>query len=214
MKKLLVFAFLVTAYASPNASADLLLAFDVDPATPGVQTDIITSAAFSVDVVLTLGAGDMVSGYGFVVDYDDTEFTVASVTHSPPGSFSPVGMPDSSTSGTVEAFRATWFNTTTFMTVPALAGPASFTLATIDFSPVAIQGAAGETGDLDFRYVPGVDGLFDTSSADLRLVPGAVAPSPLASISSIPEPSPRLYAMMLLVFVGGVRWLKTNSMEA
>ncbi|QDT11450.1 PEP-CTERM sorting domain-containing protein [Planctomycetes bacterium K23_9] len=74
---LAVFAFGLVACAPNVAEAAIVVSFDLDPGTPGIQSTSsgFVGDTFDVDVVITLdNLTDSLSTYGFSVRYDTNEF--------------------------------------------------------------------------------------------------------------------------------------------
>ena len=76
--KLLVLMVLIGIIAIPSlSSAVSSISIDMDPSTPGIQSEIAASAGDTIitDIIFSLGAGDIMSSFSYSILYDSSELS-------------------------------------------------------------------------------------------------------------------------------------------
>ena len=204
---------LLVALSSHNASAQLLIAADMDMATPGIQSIRSASAGeiFDVGIVfdLTSHVGG-VSAYGVSARFDNTELNFSGVT--PSTEMLPLGFVLNFTPGTSAEVadiggglgEVRTFEAATFGTGP-VAG--SFLAGTIKFTvpSVAVDAIPDVTLGL---FNVGIDGLSANGGlpiASVTFSPGYVVPEPGETA---------LVAGGLLLGVAAFRWSRKTRRNA
>ena len=198
-RSMLLSLVLIAAAATPSLG-DLVIHIDMDPSTSGIQTSIVPSGNFDVDLVIELTEfSDQLAGYSISVDFDQVEldFVSGSVTHTPPTEFPfVVGAPALQLDGTIGSFAATFDDGGSLIT-----GPTTFVIGSLSFEPVALDLNSSDV-DIVATIVTGFDGLSSDGIAANNIVPVLQS----GSVSAVPEPG----AFLLVGLISGgtcvIRW--------
>jgi hypothetical protein len=196
---------ILAAYVSPSPSrADIILSVDLDPATPGIQSngDFAPGQTITADIVMNLSGNSTLSAYQFSLRFDRNELTFVSRSETAPPGFgffetdasNGNNLATSSDQGLLYRFGA---DSGAGPIAPA--GP--FVVASAVFTA---RNATGGLGDIDIAPGKFEDGLDDF------LANGTFLPIPnsqlvfngasITPVAAIPEPtSLSLIGMTLLI---------------